>query len=68
VPSYPARYVFAVQGYWHNYKTTCGYADGHIELKKLGQTLTPACEWDTVPTVYDEQTDPNDTGMPSYHK
>src|SRR5438067_127069 len=46
-------------GYWHNYKTTCGYADGHIELKKLGQTVTPVCEWDTVPTIYDGQSDPN---------
>jgi hypothetical protein len=35
-------------GFWHNYKTTCGYADGHIELKKLGQTVSPTCEWDTT--------------------
>ena len=35
-------------GFWHDFKTPCGYADGHIELKKLGQTVSPTCEWDTT--------------------
>ena len=53
----------------HNNKTTCGYADGHVELKKLGQTVTPVCEWDTTTKgIYDGASDPNYLAMPSYYK
>ena len=38
---------YGVYGFWHSLKTTAGYADGHVEQKKLVETVTPNCEWDT---------------------
>jgi prepilin-type N-terminal cleavage/methylation domain-containing protein/prepilin-type processing-associated H-X9-DG protein len=61
-----------VIGYWHNDRTNCGYADGHIELKKLGKTVTPVCEWDTTQGLYDGKFDAKTSGlysgMPDYYK
>lgn len=44
---------YGVYGFWHSLKTTAGYADGHVELKKLSQTVTPVCGWDTPAGPHD---------------
>lgn len=61
---------FGVYGYWHKYRMSCGYADGHVERKKLGETVTPVCQWDTDEGVHDGAiTHGGDyRSMPKYYK
>jgi prepilin-type N-terminal cleavage/methylation domain-containing protein/prepilin-type processing-associated H-X9-DG protein len=47
---------YGVYGYWHSLRTTAGYADGHVEIKKLGATATPECQWDTPAGPHDGAT------------
>lgn len=42
-----------VYGYWHSRQATAGYADGHVEVKLLGRTATPVCQWDTPAGPHD---------------
>jgi prepilin-type N-terminal cleavage/methylation domain-containing protein/prepilin-type processing-associated H-X9-DG protein len=59
-----------VFGYWHSLRMNCGYADGHVERKKLGQTVTPVCQWDTVKGIHDGKVDHagDYSAMPDYYK
>jgi prepilin-type N-terminal cleavage/methylation domain-containing protein/prepilin-type processing-associated H-X9-DG protein len=59
-----------VFGYWHGLRMNCGYADGHVERKKLGETVTPVCQWDTVKGVHDGKVEHGGdySAMPDYYK
>ncbi|MBU0679392.1 MAG: type II secretion system GspH family protein [Verrucomicrobia bacterium] len=59
---------YGVYGYWHAGKTTIGYGDGHVELKKLGATVTPRCQWDTPAGPHDGATHPEYAAMLEMYK
>ncbi len=59
---------YGVYGYWHSSRMTAGYADGHVELKKLGETATPNCEWDTPRGPHDGKTHPEYGPMLAQYK
>jgi len=44
---------YGVYGYWHSLRTMVGYADGHVELKMLSETVTSNCQWDTPAGPHD---------------
>ncbi len=49
---------YGVYGFWHNGRTVMGYADGHVEVKYLSETVTPDCEWDTPAGPHDGRSHP----------
>lgn len=59
---------YGVYGYWHGGRATAGYADGHVEVKKLSATATPDCGWDTPAGPHDGAQHPEYRYMLGHYK
>ena len=59
---------YGVYGYWHSGRTVMGYADGHVEVKMLSETVTPNCEWDTPAGPHDGKFHPHYNYMLDHYK
>ena len=57
-----------VYGFWHSLRTTAGFADGHVEVKKLSSTATKSCAWDTPAGPHDGAQHPEYNYMLDHYK